>query len=131
MSGGVEVVVRGDALRSLLASDEVAQRLLFVGWQLEREVKLDLHRHGTGRVYKRRGITHQASAAGEPPAADTGLYGASIATQLVSDAQGVAVRVGTNDKRGVWLEKGTRTMQARPHFIPALSRLGSIVRSAK
>ncbi len=39
-----------------------------------REEAISLIQNGekTGRIYRRRGIEHQASAPGEPPASDTG-----------------------------------------------------------
>jgi len=33
---------------------------------------------GTGKIYRRRGVDHQASAPGEPPASDTGTLANSV-----------------------------------------------------
>jgi hypothetical protein len=98
----------------------VAKDLVRRGLQVERRVKELVHQHGTGRLYTRRGIVHQASAPGEPPASDTGLYGASITQALEADVQGLVEKIGTNDKRGPWLELGTRNMAPRPHLVPGL-----------
>lgn len=122
MPDQVRVVFDQDALAFLLESPEgpVGRDLLRRGIQVERRVQQMIHMHGTGRVYVRRGRVHQASAPGEPPASDTGLYAATIGQQLERDAQGLIEKVGTNDKRGPWLELGTRRMAARPHLRPGL-----------
>lgn len=81
-------------------------------------------RAGSGRVYTRRGVSHRASAPGEPPAVDTGSYRASIHFDLPAGVGPVPEgRVLTNDRRGPWLEYGTRTMAPRPHFGPVSERL--------
>lgn len=88
--------------------------------KVHRRVQQLIHQHGSGRIYTRGNITHQASAPGEPPAADTGKYAATVGFALERDAQGLVGKVGTNDKRGPWLELGTRNMAPRPHLRPGL-----------
>ena len=72
----------------------------------------------TGRVYRRRGVSHQASAPGEAPASDTGAL-----------VQRSSTRYEPNDLRGVvsfhaayaaLLEFGTTRMEPRPFLRPAL-----------
>lgn len=93
--------------------------------ELVRDVKLELSRPGTGRLYPRAphaghrdhrgrylargaGTMHQASAPGEPPAVDTGQLRNSIEAERVqSDTGRIAWRVGTNDERAPSLEFGT------------------------
>jgi len=79
---------------------------------------------GTGSVYRRGGVTHQASAPGQPPAVDTGSYRASIHVDLsgVGDPIPEGV-VRTNDRRGPMLEYGTRRMAPRPHFLPVAEEM--------
>lgn len=72
----------------------------------------------TGIVYHRRGVAHQASAPGEPPAADIGTLHNSIT--LRPDIKGLAVYVNAGAKYAAALEYGTRKMEARPFLRPAL-----------
>jgi len=74
----------------------------------------------SGKVYKRRGVFHRASAAGEPPATDTGRLISSISHQAFLD--GLQVLVGTATKYGKFLEFGTHRIAARPWLFPALKQ---------
>ena len=71
----------------------------------------------TGRVYEKYNPrrTHQASAPGQYPAADTGSFGNSIKMELNT----LDARVGTGDERGPWFEFGTSKMLARPWLSPS------------
>lgn len=97
MQGGTQIVLN-DANRSIADGDK------------------------TGRIYRRRGIEHQASAPGEPPATDTGELIASgrAGAELNGDVvQGV---VEYRAPYAVHLEYGTRKMAARPFLNPAIER---------
>lgn len=83
------------------------------------EIVLELSNPGTGRLYKRKGSEHRASAPGEPPAPDTGAYRAS----WWWEAGPRESSVGTNDEIGEYLEFGTRFMAPRPHVRPVIARL--------
>ena len=122
----------------LTGFDAFADRLQGMGPRLQTEMgravaatTLALHgdiiervsQPGSGRLYTRRGVTHQASAPGEPPAPDTGSYRASIQPDLTDVGTRLEGRVATNDRRGPWLEYGTRNMAPRPHFAPALEAI--------
>jgi HK97 gp10 family phage protein len=87
----------------------------------------------TGRIYTTRFATnrttggvfptgervpHQASAAGEPPATDTGKLVGSI----VGDGKGLRAYVEARSVYAVWLEYGTRRIAARPFMVPAFER---------
>lgn len=77
----------------------------------------------TGRIYKRRSVTHQASAPGEAPATDTGRLVNSITAYPAGDKLESAVVAG----RGLalyafMLEFGTRFIAPRPFMFPALER---------
>ena len=120
--------------------DENQNRLLKIGFSIERDIKLSMQEKGSGKVYwkgKYRDIMHQASAAGETPAVDTGRLRASITTawpggrsQGGKDAiesppkefRRFVVRVGTNVEYGVYLELGTSKLAPRPFLRPALER---------
>ena len=98
---------------------------LFVcGKQVESDWKKSVLAGGkTGRIYKRRGVTHQASAPGEAPASDTGRYVNSINTRAGNDPMAVEVHGGggiVNYAKG--LEFGTSNMAARPAAVPAVEK---------
>jgi very-short-patch-repair endonuclease len=66
-----------EAIASVTREQE--KRLLAVGFMIEGSIKRSFIA-GAGRVYTRKGITHVASAPGDPPAVDTGRLRASIST---------------------------------------------------
>ena len=70
----------------------------------------------SGRVYRRGGVTHQASAAGQYPASDTGRLAASVRMELPT-AGDMTGRVGTAVEYGPFLEFGTSKMAARPWLL--------------
>ena len=78
----------------------------------------------SGEVYRvpNTNRLYRASAPGEPPANRTGSY----ANSWESRVRGEEGFVGTKDKRGPWLELGTKRMAPRPHLEPAL--MGKIQR---
>lgn len=103
--------------------------------KLRTEIIRELSHAGTGRTYKsthryvkrddalvrrRRTKSHTASAAGKPPAVDTGRLRQSINVQKVAEGH---YRVGTNVPYALSLEFGTRKMAARPFMRPALERV--------
>jgi len=69
-----------------------------------------------GRVYRRRTVSHQASAPGEFPKSDTGQLVASLFFKLSSDK--LRAFFGTKLAYGRYLEYGTSRMQARPWLRP-------------
>jgi hypothetical protein len=79
----------------------------------------------SGRVYKRRGIEHQASAPGESPATDTGALIQS-GQALYPDSGDPMVITGIanwSTDYALALETGTETMEARPYARPALDQV--------
>lgn len=62
--------------------------------------------------------THRASAAGEPPAADTGYLHNNIIFDI--DADGLGASVESRAEYSEALEFGTSKMQARPFLQPAI-----------
>jgi len=72
----------------------------------------------SGIIYHRRGVTHQASAPGEAPAADTGELAGSITTEY-----NAKLLTGTITAKAIYaaaLEFGTQTIEPRPFMRPAL-----------
>lgn len=62
--------------------------------------------------------THTASAAGEPPASDTGFLASNITT--VIDGDGLGASVESRADYSTFLEFGTTKMAARPFMHPAV-----------
>lgn len=101
------------------------------GVELVGQIKQELSQPGTGRIYRRGAITHQASAPGEPPAPDTGQLRNSIQMAVLESDDGTAVlRVGTGLEYAAALEFGTTSagrghttvILPRPFMRPALAK---------
>lgn len=88
--------------------------------KLVNEIKRKLSQPGSGAIYRRGGVTHQASAPGEPPAVDRGRLRASYTWQAGGEGKGSYVDIGTNTVYAPMLEYGTSRMAPRPHFRPAI-----------
>lgn len=67
----------------------------------------------TGRVYRRRGVEHQASAPGEAPASDTGRLVQSANTEHSVNPIQSDLNFGT--EYAASLEFGTERMEPRPY----------------
>lgn len=92
---------------------------------LTNVIKADISQPGTLRYSVKPGGKFQKtiygftrSRPGNPPYLQTGLLRSSIAWELVKGGPGNAelARVGTNLMYGLYLEKGTRKMAARPYI---------------
>ncbi len=126
------VLVSGDpgALRKVLRAGRAgtprdAKR---IGVLLVDALKLKLSQPGTGRVYRRGGVAHQASAPGEPPAVDYGTLRASIAADASRVADGAEVKVGSGVEWAVYTEFGTRYMAMRPWMRPVMAASTTMIR---
>lgn len=100
---------------------EVQKLIARTALLIEAEAKRLLSIPGSGRVYTRRGRTHQASAPGQPPAPDMGILRASVHTDLSRIAD-LFAKVGTDKAYGLYLELGTRYMAARPWLKAAFDK---------
>jgi phage gpG-like protein len=111
------------ALERLLSGPDgpVYKDLLRRALKVEATAKRITSGPGQGRIYTRHGITHQASAPGDPFATDTGRLRASITHALGRDERGLYARVGTDVEYGAYLELGTSRMDPRPYLRPALA----------
>lgn len=105
----VEAAIRAAAMRG------VAQWLNLLD---QRWVDLVTGPPKTGRIYRRRGVVHQASAPGEAPASDTGSLVQSRSQELVPER--LAGRFRISARHAMPLEVGTRNMEPRPHARRAL-----------
>lgn len=83
-----------------------------VGIVEDRAVFLITNPPKTGRIYKRRGVFHQASAPGEAPASDTGAL--VNARRIEANEQNLSARLIFSSGHAAFLEYGTIRMAARP-----------------
>lgn len=72
----------------------------------------------SGRVYRRKSGSHQASAPGEFPKTDTGQLVSSLFFRVAADK--LSAFFGTKLAYGRYLEFGTSRMRARPWLRPTL-----------
>jgi HK97 gp10 family phage protein len=80
----------------------------------------------SGRVYRRRGIAHQASAPGEFPKTDRGQLVASLYFRVAANK--LSAFFGTKLNYGRYLEYGTSRMRARPWLAPTLKANAGVIR---
>lgn len=104
---------------------ELKRALLVSAKKVEGDAKRSIMEGGkTGRIYKRGGVVHRASAPGEAPANDTGRLVNNINSSL-NTVKGNEATVWVNKASVAYaamLEFGTHLMSARPFFFPALER---------
>lgn len=81
----------------------------------------------SGRVYRRRTITHRASAPGEFPKTDRGQLVASLFFRVAGNR--LSAYFGTNLSYGRYLEFGTSRMAARPWLKPTFRANLDAIRS--
>lgn len=108
----------------------IAQDLFRRGERVRTEAERLSAGPGRGRVYKRRGVIHQAAAPGDPFASDTGHTRATITVEMGVDGIGLYARVGSNDQVLADQEFGTSRMPAHPVLRPALPAASDYVRGA-
>lgn len=89
----------------------------------------------TGRIYPsrgRKGAKHQASAPGEPPAADVGRLHGSITTVDTSRPGTIEFEQGANTPYAAPLELGTANIEPRPYMGPSFDQnVGQIQASVR
>ena len=94
--------------------------------QLVRKTAVESIQRGvkTGETYKKYNPkrTHTASAAGQPPATDTGFLVQNITTDVRSQGTKVIGEIIASTPYAKALEFGTRKMAARPYLNPALRK---------
>lgn len=110
---------KGEALSAVLG--RATMRGIMRGTEEVRELANERINSGpkSGRIYRRRGVEHQASAPDEAPAADTGRLTQSADTQY--DHVGLIGRVTWHTSYAAALEFGTQRIEPRPFARPALA----------
>lgn len=81
----------------------------------------------SGRVYRRRTVTHRASAPGEFPKTDRGQLVASLFFRVAGNK--LSAYFGTKLAYGRYLEFGTSRMAARPWLRPTFRAKRDSIRS--
>lgn len=102
------------AIRDKAVTDAYLRR---IGATAEGEFKRGIASPKSGRIYRRRGGSHQASAPGEFPARDSGAHLATVGHK-VGPAE---VTVGSGMFYAKFLRNGTRKMAKRKMSQDALS----------
>lgn len=108
---GEEVIarIRAAAMRGVVIGSELVK---------SEAVRLILSPPKTGRIYRRKGAEHQASAPGEAPANDTGRLAGSIDAKY--EPEKLTGIIGAHTDYAAYLEYGTSKMEPRPYMRPAL-----------
>jgi HK97 gp10 family phage protein len=102
------------------AEDEIAKAVTATALQVDGDIKKAIQRGAkSGRVYVRRGKSHQASAPGQAPATDTGSLVSSIKFKQVTR---LTAEVESRLAYAAFLEFGTQRMAARPAWVPAIEK---------
>lgn len=101
--GRLPNIVRNAVLEAL---HEMAERTK------EEIIKIITTGSRTGKVYSRNGRMHVASAAGEPPANDTGELVSSVYGEVDSDS--LTMEAGADAAHAKWLEFGNERIEPRP-----------------
>lgn len=84
----------------------------------QEAVRLILSPPKSGRIYRRRGIEHQASRGGEAPANDTGQLVQNRTTEVIPEA--MRARLVFHSEYAPYLQFGTRRMEPRPYLDTAI-----------
>jgi HK97 gp10 family phage protein len=120
---GLDAIAQAsDRVRQAVA-DEINKAVYASAQQVVTEAKKSVLEGGKGgRAYRRRSVTHIASAPGEAPASDTGRLVNSLHAEAGDPGEALAVAGSSSVQYAVLLEFGTTKMAARPFMFPALEK---------
>jgi len=96
-------------LRALVDKAQQRSYLENIGSTAEIAFRDGVNGQHTGRVYRRKGRSHQASSPGEYPAADSGAHRATISYKVTSRQ----VVIGSGRSYAIYLREGTSKMARR------------------
>jgi len=119
---GLKAAIKNNEKRGKDAAKELKISMVRATSVVEAHVKKSIKQKGGGRRYPRKGQPpHFASAAGRPPATDTGNLGNNISTSVKGRADGAVIgQIIAATDYAIHLEFGTSQMAARPFMTPAL-----------
>lgn len=118
----------GPQIAARVRKGTLAGLVIGIGIVEQRIVYLTSQQKKTGRIYRRRGRKHQASAPYEPFATDTG---ATLGNRTIKiDAAALRAVLTFRSKNALRMEFGTKKMKPRPFARRALSETKSQVRDA-
>ena len=106
-----------DGVIARIAADAGEKGLRGALGKAETILKTDiLNRPGSGKIYKRGNVEHQASSAGQPPARDIGnlVANTNADPHIREDGDDLVGRVVANSDYAEALEKGTEKIAPRP-----------------
>jgi hypothetical protein len=109
----------GDAILARIQAGANRGVAAWIGLVEQRAVQLITTGPRSGRTYRRRGVTHQASAPGEPPASDSGNLVNARRIDLITERY--AARLTFTSVYAPHLQFGTRKMAPRPFADVALN----------
>jgi hypothetical protein len=109
------MTVSWDVLRTILDVERAASQGVALGAESVLSTAIDhiMNDPKTGRIYRRRGVEHQASAPGEAPASDTGTLVRRSTTE--HDAGALVSTVFFRTAYAAALEYGTAKIAPRPY----------------
>lgn len=105
------------------AADEINKAVFASAQQIRTEaIKSVQDGNKSGRTYRRRSVTHRASAPGEAPASDTGRLVNSIQAYASGNGEALTVAGRGTVMYAPLLEFGTSKIAPRPFMVPALEK---------
>ena len=128
---GIKIEFKRNLNKAIDALDNIAgQRMTEACIHVQNKTKEKLSGKRTGRVYRVPGTnrTYTASAPGEPPAVATGQLRSSIKYRIVGDMK-VTGEVGSELKKAVELEFGTKRIKPRPFLRPTFQEELSTIKN--
>jgi len=120
---GLEALAATNQRIRQAVADEINKALFASAQRVRTEaVKSIQDGNKSGRWYKRRSVSHHASAPGEAPASDTGRLVNSITAYPASNGESMTVAGRGTAKYAPLLEFGTSRIAPRPFMLPALEK---------
>jgi HK97 gp10 family phage protein len=120
---GLDKITGASAEIRQAVADEINKAVFASAQQIRTEaIKSIQNGQKTGRLYKRRTVSHRASAPGEAPASDTGRLVNSITAFNNGGGEAMTIAGRGTVIYAAMLEFGTSKMGARPFMLPALEK---------
>jgi hypothetical protein len=101
-----------------IITQEISDAVQAIPALIENDIKANMNKPHTGRIYKRRTITHQASAPREAPAIDTGTLVNSF-QKKTTDAMHAEIYSNMEYSLALELGRPEHNLEPRPYMVPA------------